>query len=163
MLRSPLTWQTGPTKHPKVPDPRYRVLGDIFQLGPHRVLCGDALEASSYQKLMKEEKADMAFADVPYNVSIAHHAAGRGKKAHREFLMASGELSPEQFSHFLATATKRMAAKFPARNLHYLYRLVSSGGNASGWPKSLWRIEEYLCLGKTKWRPGVTVIAASTS
>jgi DNA modification methylase len=52
--------------------------GDVWQMGEHRLLCGDALEAASYQDLLGEEVADMVFGDPPYNV--AYRAPGSGTK-----------------------------------------------------------------------------------
>ena len=77
--------------------------GDIWLLGPHRLLCGSALDAVSFQRLMAGATATMVFADAPYNVPVDGHVSGLGKTKHREFAMASGEMSEEQFTGFLAT------------------------------------------------------------
>jgi ParB-like chromosome segregation protein Spo0J len=44
--------------------------GDIWLLGDHRLICGDALEESTYSALMDGQKADVVFTDPPYNVKI---------------------------------------------------------------------------------------------
>src|SRR5436190_4525566 len=44
--------------------------GDLWLLGPHRLLCGDARSAADIARLMAHRRADMAFLDVPYNVRI---------------------------------------------------------------------------------------------
>jgi len=75
--------------------------GDHFILGRHRLLVGDALDARSYERLMQDEKSEMAFLDPPYNVRIDGHVGGRGRIKHREFAYASGEMSSEQFIRFL--------------------------------------------------------------
>ena len=67
--------------------------GDIWQLGPHRLICGNALEPETVAALMDGEKARMVFTDPPYNVPIDGHVGGSGKIRHREFAMASGEMS----------------------------------------------------------------------
>ena len=54
-------------------------LGDLWQLGRHRLLCGSALERSSYQALMRADTADLVFTDPPFNVRIDGHATGNGK------------------------------------------------------------------------------------
>jgi DNA modification methylase len=78
-------------------------LGDLWELGEHRLLCADALAASSYEVLLKGEAAQMAISDPPYNVPIAGHVGGLGKVKHKEFAMASGEMSSPQFTAFLET------------------------------------------------------------
>ncbi|HIK64409.1 MAG TPA: site-specific DNA-methyltransferase, partial [Henriciella marina] len=82
-------------------------LGDLWNVGEHRLLCGDALDPASYDKLLQGEKADAVFTDPPYNVPIAGHVGGSGKVKHREFAMASGEMSEEAFRGFLKTFCER--------------------------------------------------------
>lgn len=77
--------------------------GDVWLLGPHRLLCGSSLEPASFERVMAGAPATMVFANAPYNVPVAGHVSGLGKTKHREFAMASGEMSPEQFTTFLAT------------------------------------------------------------
>lgn len=84
--------------------------GDVWQLGPHRLLCGSSLEGASFERLMAGARATMVFADAPYNVPVDGHVSGLGKTKHREFAMASGEMSPEQFTTFLATNLGLVAA-----------------------------------------------------
>ena len=56
--------------------------GDVWQIGRHRLICGDALQAETYAQLLGEEKAGMVFADPPYNVPIAGHVSGLGRAQH---------------------------------------------------------------------------------
>lgn len=74
--------------------------GDLWILGDHRVFCGSALEASAYDVLLEGAKAAV-FADPPYNVKIDGHVCGSGAIRHREFAMASGEMTKEEFARFL--------------------------------------------------------------
>lgn len=76
-------------------------LGDMWQVRGHRILCGDATESDSYSLLMGNRKAQMVFTDPPYNVPIQGHVSGLGSVKHREFKMASGEMSEEVFTDFL--------------------------------------------------------------
>ena len=76
---------------------------DLWELGPHRLLCGDAREPENYSQLFASERARLMFADPPYNVPIDGHAGGKGSIRHREFVMASGEMTEAQFTSFLRT------------------------------------------------------------
>ena len=86
---------------PAVPeDVRVRA-GDIWQLGEHRVACGDGRDAAFLQKLVGEGAAiDCAFLDPPYNVKINGNVNAAGR--HREFAMASGEMTENEFRTFLS-------------------------------------------------------------
>src|SRR5205085_1341816 len=68
-------------------------LGDLWLLGGHRVLCGNALDIDAFTALMGEERAAAVFTDPPYNVPIDGHAGGLGAIHHRPFPMASGEMN----------------------------------------------------------------------
>jgi DNA modification methylase len=78
--------------------------GDLWHLGPHRLFCGNALEPASYDALLSGELAAAVFTDPPYNTRINGFAVGRGRTTHREFAMASGEMSSTEFEKFLHSA-----------------------------------------------------------
>jgi DNA modification methylase len=95
------------------PDPNAPILtqpGDLWILGDHKVLCGDARNPKELETLMGDEQADVGFTDPPYNVKINGHVSGAGKVQHREFVEASGEMTSEEFTSFLTDALK-LAAK----------------------------------------------------
>jgi len=94
--------------------------GDLWGMGPHRLMCGDALQQESYETLLGADRAAMVFTDPPYNVPIARHVSGLGKVRHREFAMASGEMSDEQFSAFLSAALGLMAMFSIDGSLHFV-------------------------------------------
>ncbi len=72
--------------------------GDVFLLGKHKVSCGSATDASLVQALFANgATAQFVFTDEPYNVPIVGHVTGG---AHREFEMASGEMSPAEYAAF---------------------------------------------------------------
>lgn len=71
--------------------------GDLFELGVHRVLCGDACDKQSYDTLLGELLARAVITDEPYNVKIAGNVSGLGKKKHKEFTQFSGEATEEEF------------------------------------------------------------------
>lgn len=95
-------------------------LGDLWLLGRHRVLCGNALEVGDLTKLMGGRKAAAVFTDPPYNVPIDGHCTGLGSVRHREFAMAAGEMSAAEFTTFLKTAMERLAACSEDGALHYV-------------------------------------------
>lgn len=83
--------------------------GDLYNLDGHRLLCGDALSAASYETLMAGEKAQMCFTDAPYNVKIAGHVGNSGKIKHPEFVQGVGEFDFNGFTDFLHMPHKLMA------------------------------------------------------
>ncbi len=82
-------------------------ISDVWQLGEHRLYCGNALDLASYTALMMAGKAAMVITDPPYNVKIDGHVGGKGAIKHREFAMAVGEMSGDEFIGFLHTAFLR--------------------------------------------------------
>jgi DNA modification methylase len=84
-------------------------LGDLWQLGEHRLICADARDKAAYIELLNGERARLVFADAPYNVPIDGHVGGLGAIKHREFKMASGEMTPAEFQQFLKTVFANMA------------------------------------------------------
>ncbi len=106
---------------PAIPDgPTVSGLGDLWLLGPHRLICGDALQAETFERLLDGEPAQMVFTDPPYNVPIAGHVGGAGAIRHREFVMASGEMSPDRFTAFLETAFANLAAHSADGAIHFV-------------------------------------------
>jgi DNA modification methylase len=95
-------------------------LGDVWQLGPHRLLCGDALDSAMVATLMDGEKAEMVFTDPPYNVAIEGNVSGLGKVRHREFAMASGEMTRDEFAAFLSAAFANLAAHSCDGSIHFV-------------------------------------------
>ena len=104
---------------PAVPsEPRTRP-GDIWQLGPHRIGCGDSRDTVFLRSLLGQGAlADAAFLDPPYNVKINGHANARGR--HREFAMASGEMSEAEFQGFLSETLGAAAAVSRDGAVHFV-------------------------------------------
>ncbi len=78
-------------------------LGDVWMLGKHILVCGDSTDATTYQLLMGDEKAEFVFTDPPYNLKIDGNVSGLGRVKHGEFPMASGEMSESEFTAFLSS------------------------------------------------------------
>ena len=94
-------------------------LGDLWLLGPHKILCGDSLAPASYEVLMAGEFAAIVFADPPYNVPIAGNVSGKGAVKHGNFAMACGELTEAEFTAFLGQALGLAAQHSADGSLHY--------------------------------------------
>ena len=114
-------------------------LGDLWLLGRHRVLCGNALDPEIFAALMGQQRAAMVFTDPPYNVPIEGHASGLGAIHHRPFPMASGEMNQAEFTVFLGQALRNLAAFGAPGALHYicmdwrhLEELLAAGREAYG-------------------------------
>jgi DNA modification methylase len=90
-------------------------------MGDHRVICGNALEAETYDRLLEDQQAQMVFTDPPYNVRINGHVSGLGAARHAEFAMASGEMSPKEFTTFLATALGNAAHHAVDGSIHFIF------------------------------------------
>jgi DNA modification methylase len=95
-------------------------LGDLWHLGKHRVLCGNSVEPQSYSTLMASRRADVVFIDPPYNVAIDGHVCGNGSVRHREFEMASGEMSDFEFVSFLAASLRLLVRYSTSGSVHFV-------------------------------------------
>lgn len=105
---------------PEVVGPTVTRLGDIWQIGPHRLICGDATDPETTARLLAGEAAQMVFTDPPYNVRIDGHVSGLGKVRHREFAMASGEMSEVEFAGFLKTVFANLVAASVDGAMHFV-------------------------------------------
>ena len=142
----------------------------IFGKGRHRLLCGDAQERADYERLLLGEKANAVFTDVPYNVPVDGHVCGSGRIKHREFAMASGEMTPAEFEKFLSEifvlqieASKPGAVHFQCIDWRSVALMIDTGVelydrllNLCIWVKnspgmgSLWRSQhELVCVFRT--------------
>ncbi|WP_247807802.1 MULTISPECIES: DNA methyltransferase [unclassified Bradyrhizobium] len=94
--------------------------GELWRLGQHRVLCGDACDQADWAALVGKDLAAVVVSDPPYNLRIGT-TLGRGKIKHREFQVASGEMSSPEFTDFL-TSWMRLAVQFSHdRSMHYIF------------------------------------------
>jgi len=96
-------------------------VGDLFCLGPHRLLVGDARRLDSYERLMRGERAAMAVLDPPFNVRVQGHVGGRGRIRHREFVCASGEMSAAEFKAFLTESLGLCADHSAEGSIHFVF------------------------------------------
>lgn len=105
-----------------IPDPGPAVSrpGDLWILGAHRLLCGDAREAGSYDRVLDGATAQFVFTDPPYNVRIPGHVSGHGQIRHQDFAMGCGEMSEEEFTQFLATVFGHLASHTTEGSIHQI-------------------------------------------
>jgi DNA modification methylase len=107
----------------EVPAPKKQAIskmGDLWELGPHKLLCGDALSATRVGGLMGTECATMVITDPPYNLPIKR-VQGRGSVKHRDFAQASGEKSPTQFIRFLRAVLSLAAKHSVSGAIHFVF------------------------------------------
>jgi DNA modification methylase len=94
--------------------------GDVWRFGSsHRLICGDSTKQETYQQLLGDARAQMVFTDPPYNVPISGHVGGLGSIQHREFAMASGEMSAAEFTGFLGSVFSHLAAFSADGAIHF--------------------------------------------
>jgi hypothetical protein len=133
--------------------------GDLWALGNHRLLCGDARAPESYASLLGDDHVEMIFADPPFNRRVGD-ISGLGEIKHDEFAMASGEMSSQEFQGFLSK-TLGLAAEFSTDgSLHFvcmdwrhIQDLLAAGANIY----YLFGSKESLRVGKRQCRNGLAV------
>lgn len=114
-------------------------LGDIWALGPHRIGCGDSRDSAFVAKVVGDGvQVDAAFMDPPYNVAIQGHANVRSR--HREFAMASGEMTDGAFVEFLKatlapaiSVSRDGAVHFVCMDWRHMPHLMEAGGLYDAW------------------------------
>jgi DNA modification methylase len=96
--------------------------GDVWVLGNHRAVCGDATSEATYSLLLGDYPLPrMVITDPPYNVRVNGHITGRGKSRHQEFAQASGEMSEREFEAFLKAVMTLLSQHTADGSLHYVF------------------------------------------
>lgn len=108
-------------KESDIPDHPKSLLGDCYELGNHRLLCGDARQIDNYNRLLDGHLADLILTDVPYNVPIQGHVSGRGHHKHAEFLMAAGEMPATEYQELLRSSLKAMVRVSRSGAVHFIF------------------------------------------
>lgn len=110
-------------------------IGDLWQLGEHKLLCGDSCLPENYAKLMVDEKATMVFTDPPYNVAYDEGFRNNSEKANNPRLIKNDNLGDE-FQGFLTKAltnivkytTGSLYICMGGSELHTLYHAFEDAG-----------------------------------
>ncbi len=89
-------------------------LGDVWHIGRHRVLCGDARELANYERLLEGEAVALFFTDPPFGCAIAGNVSGLGRVKHDDFVMGAGEQSLPDFAQTVLRPAFRCMAKVAA-------------------------------------------------
>ena len=125
--------------------------GDLWHLGAHRLLCGDARNPEHLARLMGDDRAGMVFTDPPYNVRV-RDIVGRGQVKHAEFAMASGELSSSEFVTFLKSSlacagavSREGAVHYVCMDWRHVAELVEAGRSVYGAMLNLVTLGEIQC------------------
>lgn len=108
--------------------------GDMWVLGRHVLICGDARSDEDVTQLAAGHAMDLIFTDPPYNVAIEGHVSGKGAIRHREFAFASGEMSATEFVGFLTkclsngvAACRNGAIAFVCMDWRHMREMLEAG------------------------------------
>ncbi len=99
--------QTDEDAVPDVPETPISKTGDVWLLGEHKLLCGDATKADDYKTLLGDELVDMCFTDPPYGVNYANSAKDKMRGKNRPIL---NDNLGKEFEPFLRAACQNILA-----------------------------------------------------
>jgi DNA modification methylase len=138
----------GPEDKAPEPSPGLAVTqtGDLWLLGTHRLLCGDARDQAAYDRLLAGAKAEFVFTDPPYNVAIDGHVCGLGRIHHRAFAMGCGEMSEAEFTAFLQTVFALLVENSVAGSIHQICMDWRHMGEMLGAGRSVYSELKNLCV-----------------
>jgi DNA modification methylase len=153
LLRDPETANDGLTDPDAIPSDQEQVvtaLGDVWLLGPHRLLCGDATQMADIERVLAGGLADMVFTDPPYNVAY------EGKTAKK--LTIGNDTLGEKFYDFLRESSANMLAVtkgaiymcMSSSELHTLFRAFSDAGGH--WSTFVIWAKHHFTLGRSDYQ-----------
>ena len=143
MLVDPTEGLTDPDAVPDVPENPVTVLGDVWLLGNHRVMCGDSTSIDAVEKLMDGRKADMWLTDPPYNVA---YEGGTKEK----LTIQNDEMGDDAFRQFLTDSYTAADAVMKAGAVFYIWHADSEGYNFRGAAKDAgWKVRQCLIWRKS--------------
>lgn len=111
--------------------------GDVWVLGPHRLICGDARDPATFEALLQGRRADVVFTDPPSNALMDGHPCGLGRTRHEEFGTGLGKMSSRALAGFLAqtlgnaaNACRDGAIAFVCMDWPHMGELMTAGQSA---------------------------------
>jgi DNA modification methylase len=127
---------------PDVPNEPTTKLGDIYQLGNHRLMCGDSTSINAVEKLMDGQLADQLVTDPPYNIAYE----GGSKKREQ---IKNDEMADEEFRQFLKDVYIAADAVMKAGAVFYIWHADTEGYNFRGAARDMgWRVRQTLIWNK---------------
>ena len=115
-------------------------LGDIYQLGDHRLMCGDSTRSADVERLMNGQKADLLITDPPYNVNYEGTA---GK-------IQNDNMSDANFRQFLIDAFSRASESMKPGAAFYIWHADSEGFNFRSAAREVgWQVRQCLIWNKS--------------
>jgi DNA modification methylase len=137
-----------PDEVPDLPVEPHSQPGDVWILGPHRVMCGDALSVSAWETLMAGERADVVWTDPPYNVDYKSKLAGKIK---------NDNMADKAFLEFLSGAFGALYTVMKAGAAIYVAHADTEGFNV----RSAFRQAGFKLSGCVIWRKNSLVLGRS--
>ena len=110
--------------------------GDIWRIGKHVLCCGDPRSSASYIRLLGERKAQLVFIDL----------SGLGKTRHREFALASGKLTSQEYTNSLKTVFTNLAAFSVNGSIHYICNDWRHNGEVLQAASTIYSEQKNLCV-----------------
>ena len=128
-------------------------LGDIYQLGEHRLMCGDSTNAEHVAKLMDGAKANMYLTDPPYNVALGMGGSkDEARKRHRRtdgLVIMNDQMGDDEFRDFLAKAFKCAQEHMEEGAAFYIWHADNEGYNFRGACRDIgWQVRQTLIWNK---------------
>ena len=139
---------------PEPPEEPVTKPGDLWQLGDHRLLCGDSTSADDVARLMDGEKANIMVTDPPYNVEYEGNYIQSGRILKKEQKVWSGGIANDNLSNFgewLASAFAASDAAIDTGAAIYVWHPSGEDGRHfwAAWPYDLWHFQVDLIWNKT--------------
>ena len=108
---------------PEVPEVAVSKRGEVYQLGKHRLMCGDSTKPEDVAKLLDGELADMVFTDPPYGVSYkgVNNPGGRAWE-----VIENDDLRGDTLSEFLLASFKNIKANLREKRAFYIWYATSN-------------------------------------